>query len=383
MGFMKINLDSIDREKFYVSERPIHGSEVAFLITPQPTHHAWELEELHLRSSVWNSDGVLISAGFPKFFNFEERPHVLPFENDGVEAIEKLDGCLLIVSVYKNQLIIRTRGGISAGSVEFAGNDIEQFKESHKNFLKRLLVIGEYDDPRTATSWLFEWCTPNQKIVVDYGPEPKFFLIGAVDHSDYTLWTQEELDSIARKYGMNRPKRYSFDSIPNLIKTVEALKNEEGVVVYYKTSNHNLGWGMRKIKSIDYLAKHAFKSNLTMRHLAEMAGQNDLQTIQDCLDFIEATFDFELMVFSRDLVTQTYEKVIYPVQNGLKLIREHVESNKEMDQKTFAVNLQLSSSIHPSLQQFAYQLRSTGEIKKDSYIKLLVNTAKNIEKSME
>ena len=187
---MKVDLQSINRDQFYVNEH-IFAGELVYLVIPQQIGCEWSKENKVFRSSVWNSEGELISACFPKFVNWGEKPEVFPVPTSlkNCVVMEKLDGSALIVSKYKGQYIIRTRGTIDAAKMEKNGFEIEIFKN------EVLPLLGEL--PFTCNkSFIFEWTSPLNQIVINYGDKPKFTLIGTVYHDNYSLETEEDLDKI-------------------------------------------------------------------------------------------------------------------------------------------------------------------------------------------
>ena len=99
---MKIDLNTIDRESFYVNEHVWNGERV-YLVVPKEMGCVWTQENKIFRSSVWNYDGELISASFPKFVNWGEKPETFPTPSslDNTTIVDKLDGSTLIVSKYK------------------------------------------------------------------------------------------------------------------------------------------------------------------------------------------------------------------------------------------------------------------------------------------
>ena len=116
---MKVDLQAIDLTQFYVNERVLNG-ELVYLVIPQQIGAKWNKENKVFRSSVWNADGELISAGFPKFTNWGENPEVFPLPTDltGATIMEKLDGSLVVVYKYKGQFFLRTRGTTDATTLD-------------------------------------------------------------------------------------------------------------------------------------------------------------------------------------------------------------------------------------------------------------------------
>lgn len=250
---LKIDLNSIEKESFMVHPHTIAG-ETCFLVQPIHVGAKWTKDNLIFRSSVWNSNGELVSASFKKFFNWGEQPDLCytPFSltaNGGCNLVEKIDGSTLIVSKYKGELIVRTRGTVDAAKLD-NGYEIELLKQKYpKVFSHALLNVG--------VSILFEWTTPTNKIVIDYGNEPQLFLVGMICHNDYSMYPQAILDLEAQNMNVSRPQRFNFASIKEMLEGVDAFKGQEGLCVY---CNHDQD--IRKVKSAAYLAAHRLKSEL-------------------------------------------------------------------------------------------------------------------------
>jgi hypothetical protein len=107
-------------------------------------------------------------------------------------------------------------------------------------------------------SVLFEWLSPINKIVLSYGDEPMWKLIGFIDHTDYSLATQDMLDVMAKKYDLLRPEIYTFTDISDMLKIVDKWQDKEGVCLYSKNDQV-----IHKIKASKYLLLHHLKSELS------------------------------------------------------------------------------------------------------------------------
>lgn len=263
LASMKIALDQIDTNFFMVHQHVVNG-EVLHLVQPQHIACPWSVQNKIFRSSVWNNDGELVSAGFCKFPNLHEKPDVFPVPTNLKNAVvtSKLDGSLLIVSKYKGQFILRTRGTVNAIVLE-NGYELTTFIEK---FLPKLKSACSGEDT-WPTSFLFEWLTASadHTIVLKYDNVPDWILIGAVHHEDYSLFRQSELDVLASACGFKRPEKHTFNSVDELVDIVTGWKNQEGVVLYT-----NDGQSLHKVKSDDYKKKHAFKSNATLENTIEL-----------------------------------------------------------------------------------------------------------------
>lgn len=281
---MKIDLNAIDQEQFMVHPHIVNG-ETLWLVQPQHISAKWRQDNKHFRSSVWNDEGELVSAGFPKFVNWGENPENFPVPNSlkNTNIVEKLDGSLLIVSKYKGNIILRTRGTVDASKLD-NGHELELFKE---RYLSALLKSNNVDT--WNYSYLFEWTSPVQRIILSYGDEPEWTLVGAVNHTDYSLWTQIELDAFA-KDKLLRPKFYKFPSIDELLKNIEEWKGKEGVCIYSKNDQE-----IHKIKSAWYLYLHRMKEALaSYEKVVDVWFEQGQPSYQDFEQFIVNQFDWEL-----------------------------------------------------------------------------------------
>lgn len=285
---MKINLNKIDHDQFMVNPHIVNG-ETLWLIQPTYIGVKWTQETKHFRSSLWNDDGELVSAGFPKFTNWGENPEHFPLPQSlkNCNIVEKIDGSLLIVSKYKGHYILRTRGTVDASNLA-NGHEIEIFEKKYAN------VFDLYSDDETFDTWpfslLFEWVSPENRIILNYGNEPEWYLVGGINHKEYTLWGQSFLNETANRLTLKRPVVYSFPSISNLISDVETWKGKEGVCVY---SNNDQT--IHKVKGAWYLALHRMKEALaSFDKVVDVWFEQGQPTYVGFEKFIISNFDWEL-----------------------------------------------------------------------------------------
>lgn len=294
---MKINLQEIDQTQFMVHPHVI-GGQTVYLVQPQHIGCKWTQANKHLRSSVWDSDGNPVSLSFPKFTNWGENPDNFPVPNSlkNTTVVEKLDGSLLIVSKWNGNLILRTRGTVDATVLD-NGYELENFREK---ILPTLEFFGSHHRNGTWDfSFLFEWVSPVNRIILNYGDQPEWYFVGVVWHKDYSLQLQDKLDDVAHAYGIKRPVTYTFPSVEDLIKNVEQWRGKEGVVIY----SHN-GQTLHKIKGFEYLKKHRFKSEATLENTLELYFQMGKPSYNDFSTQLQTTFDYECFEMVRGYVSQ-------------------------------------------------------------------------------
>ena len=302
-----------DPDQFNIKHCIIAGDECV-LVTPKDMSVEWNEDNNIFRSSIWRkSDMHPVSLGFKKFTNLGEQPAFEPMDDyEDLEFVRKMDGSLLIVSKYKGELVVRTRGTIDASQLE-NGYEIEFLKNKYPEVFDNFWLDSE------KFSLLFEWTTPTNRIVLKESEEPTLWLIGIVSHKDaydpfmqwmgctqkmYTYFTQKDLDAQAEFLGVSRPERYTL----NLQNVSEYLKDKtsiEGVVIYA-----NGGQILKKVKTPRYLYMHkVFTGIKTVDHLFDLFvdyGQPQREKFEALLS---TNFDWELVVALKALMDELYDKI--------------------------------------------------------------------------
>ena len=362
---MKIDLQSIDREQFYVNEHVLNG-ELVYLVIPQRIGAKWTKENKVQRSSVWDSNGELISAGFPKFTNWGENPEVFPLPETLTDTtiVEKLDGSLLIVSKWKGQFILRTRGTIDAHQLD-NGHELSIFEQTI------LPKIAALDTANTwEVSYLFEWTSPLQKIVLNYGDAPEWSLVGVVSHTGYQLLSQEALDRLAGDLRLKRPVTYKFPTIEELLSNVDQWTGKEGVCIY---SNNDQS--IHKCKSMWYLSLHRMKSELSsIEKVIDVWINQGYPKYNDFYNYIQSTFDYELAEYCRGNISKIcdgYKEVNEIVEH----MKSFVEPLKILPRKDAALKI-LSSYGETNRKSFAFNLLDGKELDGESIKKLIFQVLK-------
>jgi T4 RnlA family RNA ligase len=363
---MKIDLDKLDLSQFMAHQHMVAG-EVVTLVQPQHIGTKWTQDNKHLRSSVWNGEGELISAGLPKFTNWGENPDNFPVPSSlkNCTVMEKLDGSLLIVSKYKGQYILRTRGTVDASTMA-NGFELELFKEK---FLKSL----NHDTPDTwNVSILFEWVSPINKIVLNYGDEPDWYVVGIVHHNDYSLYSQKGLDMWAKNKGFKRPATYTFSDVNDLLQNVDQWKGKEGVCVYSKNDQ-----SIHKVKGAWYLALHHMKSELSnIEKVMDVWLEQGMPDYTTFYNYIFTTFDFELAEQCKGMISRIVDakkevnKIVDGMNNFVNNKLCSLPSRKEQAQ------LVISSYGETNRAAFVFKLLDGKSLGKEEYKKLLFQILK-------
>jgi hypothetical protein len=363
---MKIDISSIDRESFMVHEHIIYG-EVVYLVQPKHIGAKWKNDNLHFRSSVWNYNGELISASFPKFFNWGEQPDLSPVPNSlkNATVVEKLDGSTLIVSKYNGQYILRTRGTVDASTMA-NGFELELFKSTILNKLQD-------NNDTWGYSIIWEWLSPINKIVLSYGDEPIWKLIGFINHINYSLAQQDMLDAMAKKYDLLRPEIYTFTDISDMLQIVDKWQNKEGVCLYSKNDQV-----IHKIKASKYLLLHHLKSELSsLEKVLDVWLEQGMPDYQTFYNYIFTTFDFELAEQIKGTISRICDakKEVDMIVSGMN---DFVNNRlKTLPTRKLQAEQVISAYGNTNRAAFLFKILDNRPLGKEEYKKLLFQVLKN------
>ena len=363
---MKIDISSIDRTQFMVHDHFV-GGELVHLIQPQHFGTQWRQDNKHLRSVVVNYEGEVISASFPKFTNWGENPEHFPVPTslNNCNVVEKLDGSLLIVSKYKGNYILRTRGTVDAYTLS-NGYELDIFKEKILSKLHNDVDTWNY-------SVLFEWVSPVNKIVLNYGNEPDWHLVGFVNHINYSLAQQDLLDVMAKKYGFDRPPTYTFSGVEDLLKDVDQWKGKEGVVIYSKNDQM-----LHKVKGAWYLSLHYLKSELSnIEKVLDVWLEQGMPDYQTFYNYIFTTFDFELAEQVKSMISRICDakKEVDLIVSGMN---EFVDNRlRSLPSRKEQAQLVISSYGETNRAAFVFKILDNRPLGKEEYKKLLFQVLKN------
>lgn len=306
----------------------IGGEEVVW-IYPKLEGTTWKQNNIHLRSSIWRkSDGELVSGGFKKFFNWQEKPDIDPAPldiNNHMQFVEKVDGSCLIISKFNDELIIRTRR--SPVSMLPNGHEIEEIKKKYPKVFQEPMLNTE------GFTYIYEWVTPSNHIVIRY-PENDIKLIGVVTHSDYTYWQQSGLDNLARILGVPRPSYLKFNSLEEMFENIHQLKGGEGVCVYYGN-----GQRIRKVKSEWYNIIHAFRGEMSFKNIVDVYLEHEMPHYNEFYALMLEQFHYEGATMAQPLISsicdakRESEKIVEGMRNFLKVQCKGLTSRKEKAEK--------------------------------------------------
>jgi hypothetical protein len=354
------------QDEFCVRDCKIAGEDCV-LVFPHQIGVKWNNQNKIFRSSIWTVDGKLISAGFRKFTNVGEQPEFEPVHEKGkISFIGKKDGSCLIISKFKNQLIVRTRGTVDAESTMENGHEISFLKQKYsKVFDNRLLNSESY-------SILCEWYSPLNKIVEREADEPTLWLIGIVRHEDYSYLTQDQVDEVAEELEVPRPERHDFNTIEEMVSSVKEWKKGEGIVLY--ANNDQV---LKKAKADRYLYIHRIKSKLNSEdNFIEYYVSSGMPDYESFYKKIEEEFDWELAESYRGQISRLCDagKVVEKIVNHMKeFVKEmrHFSTRKEQAAQILSAYGQTNRS------SFVFSLLDGKDLTGDQKMKIMYQVLKN------
>lgn len=302
------------------------------LIVPARSKRTWASHERMLRSAVIDTDGRIVSLGFPKFFNWGEDADdtaALTAALNSAEPVtfaEKLDGSLCIRSVIDGDVVLRTRGTLDGGD---HGAPMRSLAESD---YPQLLDGSRYG----GWSLLCEFTSPEFPIVLSYA-EPGLTLLGAVSHEDGRLMSREALVEVGRRLDIPLTPVCVLPRDPDeLVAGVAALSGSEGIVASCAD-----GQVLVKVKSASYLRAHALRFALSPRRLAELSLEHDVRDergLRALITELAGGHEFEL----EEMALRTFVRVQDArarMDADLAAIEEWVAAHSDLDRREFAAHV--------------------------------------------
>ena len=308
------------------------------LITPKSSaafdDQIWNPDNLQFRSRVETLDGETVSQGFKKFMNLGQGPDGVKVDTAAVVAAcargdavatLKIDGSLIVRSVYQSRIILRTRGSFGYEHQDNAF-EIEKCVQRYPRLL----------DPsyRPDISLLFEWVSPTNVIIFKYD-EAELILVSGIRHDDYQYVQLDELQTIAADLGISLVEFFRLDQNgwADLYASLATDKDKEGYVIRI---NHEQD--LVKVKCAPYLAKHAFKYNMSAGKLVDMWLQAERPSEQEFVEQLAHQFDEETIMWALPFIANLFGWVRAVTEHAAE-IEQKVDQLRHLPRKDFAIQM--------------------------------------------
>lgn len=228
-----------------------------------------------------NNNPIRIAARPPKkFFNLFENPFTEDIKDDQVGlAFKKEDGSLISSFIDKGELFLKSKGSLFSQQVLDSQKWL--YDERRKPLLDCLKWYAEND-----ITINMEWVSPDNRVVLTY-EEPRLIILNSRHNITGEYIDLEDLvkDQTINQYMVDN---HPFETINELIKEVQELKDQEGYVVY----NSKGAEPVFKIKCPWYVHLHSVKSSVSSdKNLWEAVAEGVSDDIKALFETDKASLD--------------------------------------------------------------------------------------------
>ncbi len=232
--------------------------------------------------------GELVSLPFEKFFNVNEKAHTQAalVEADmanGFYVTEKLDGSMLTPIMTNSGPVLKTK--------KTAFSDVAAAANMHatKNVLDLCTAMYEVD-----YTPIFEYMTPDNKVVLDYGEEPRFVLLAARDMQSGNYMSYEALRGFGVQFDVPVVNKVPVDSLQELLDKVETEEGIEGWVICTGKTRYKIKtrWYCERHNLVDLryrdVAEHVLNDTIDdlMPNIREVGGEEAVKKVEDVKNLV-------------------------------------------------------------------------------------------------
>jgi RNA ligase len=253
------------RDEFVVAERD-WGTVIDYRVVTSntfdddPTNPLSAKIRRECRGLKFSKTGDLLARPYHKFFNLGEREEttnsVLSAQGRFLEdfcILPKLDGSMVHPIVWNDEVHFCTRMGttdVAAQALEFAQQSVRLHEPMYLDFC--------YDLAKVGITPIFEWCTRQQRIVLDY-PDDQLVLTAIRTNESGAYCTRPEMNLYADKYNIPVVDLFEgdWDGINAFAKMVHDIEEAEGFVLRWEDGS------MIKMKGEWYTLIHRTKDSIS------------------------------------------------------------------------------------------------------------------------
>lgn len=267
------------RSEFIVAEREF-GKVINYVVTMPDSFDMTGPNDIggairrECRGITFDKSGKISSRKYHKFFNISERDETqvsnLDFSKSHI-IMEKCDGSMITPLIFNNTVRTATKMGIETDVAEQPQKWLSQQNKSKTDWLRDMCMV--------ATTPIFEWTSPNNRIVVKYDIDD-LILTGIRDNI-----TGKYLDINSFNSPFTIVKTYGSVDIPvdEYISKSIAQVGREGDVIRWADGH------MAKLKNTHYVQIHKTKDRIrSNRNIVELMLSNSLDDLYPFLDKIDS-----------------------------------------------------------------------------------------------
>lgn len=297
-------LPAIAGSKEFVVARRDWGTVINYLVSTPDTFPDVDSVQAAIRREcrglLFYPDGRVMSRRLHKFFNLNERSETQLSQIDLSQPhviLDKLDGSM-ITPIYAIEGI---RWGTKMGITHVA-LQAEEYAAGRSQYGE----LAAYCKEQELTP-IFEWCSRQQRIVVDY-PEDRMVLIAIRKNRSGEYISYSELVALGEQYNIEVVKTYpgTLHSMSQLVEQSSSLEDAEGWILRFDNGH------MLKVKGEWYLRIHRIKELITLEKNVVDLIVND--KLDDVKPFVLEDDRYRLEEFERrfwqgfDIAVETYDR---------------------------------------------------------------------------
>lgn len=273
----------------------------------------------NLRGTFFDHEGKIISLSYHKFHNVNENPEYALETFDFTEKHEieeKLDGSMVRPVKQNGIIYLATRAGVTDVAKK-ANRALNSFPLEKKMQYYEFMHVSI----ATETTPIFEFCSREQQIVLDYGPQPRLVFTGLrCNKTGKYIPIKKELKVRYPLIEVVSSPVTEMSSMSQLVEYTRGLENAEGFVVKFASGR------MVKIKADQYVRMHRVMDGLQFeKRVLELIIHNE---IDDVLPLLSESKRAQVSAF-RDSVVHHVQLKQAELEKVFKEIKVEGESQKD------------------------------------------------------
>lgn len=278
--------------------------------------------ERECRGITFDDSGKILCRPFHKFFNVGEREETLP-ENITWQLITqvapKIDGSLISPVIINDKVFWKSKKTFYSSIAMFIQNAWDKGEDWVRKYEEMIFDCGDLE---TA---IFEFTSPEKKIVIDYGEKSELILLCQRNNFSGQYWIppenkNEELTDEVLSLNFN------YKSFIEKIKNMEEI---EGFCLY------SINDDIYKIKTDWYLKRHRLLSDISYKNIFKMIVE---EAIDDFVSELRINKQDKQVLMIEKLINEfndEYFKLSREVDNLYSLII--VELGEDVSRRNFAI----------------------------------------------
>jgi RNA ligase len=264
------------RSEFIVAEREF-GTVINYVVAYAETFDMTDLDDLggairrECRGIKFYPDGRIAARPFHKFFNVNEREETqmnLIDLSQPHEIMEKADGSMIHGIIVNSEVRLCTKMGIT--DIAMDAESYLALTPDNVDWLECRCIAGITD--------LFEWVSPENKIVLDYTERDLIYLGSRVNTTGEYFFDEDAPFTKVARYGSVE------GNLGDYIARAREMTGREGDIIRFADGQ------MLKIKNDWYVAIHRVKDLIrTDRNIAGIIINEELDDVLPILDESDVT----------------------------------------------------------------------------------------------